>query len=123
MNQIIVEDRKRTRGEILTDFDPASFKYTYEKNNERQIEFTAYRTNVNADVFDMLVNEAFVIWKGQYYVIKSSSIQSDNLRLTASIVCKHIFMEFQNHYILKDLENEELNNDDAEEVKPSYSLL
>lgn len=123
MEQIIIEDRKKTKGEILTDFDPSTFKYEYEKNNERSVSFTAYRTNVNADVFDMLVNEAFVIWKGQYYVIKSTSIKSDNLRLTIEVVAKHIFMEFQQHYILKDLENEELNNDEVdEELKPSYSL-
>ena len=123
MEQIVIEDRKGTKGEILTDFDPASFKYEYEKNNERSISFTAIRTNVNADVFNMLVNEAFVIWKGQYYVIKSTNIKSNNLQLTAEVVAKHIFMEFQNHYILKDLENEELNNDEAtEEAKPSYSL-
>src|SRR5699024_9836838 len=32
-------------------------------------------------------------------------------------------MEFQNHYILKDLENEEMNNEETtDEEKPSYTL-
>ena len=122
MYQIIVQDRKGTKGEILTDFDPASFKYEYEKNNERSITFTAIKTNVNADIFNMLQNEAIILWKGQKYVIKQSTIKSDNLMLTVDVTAKHIFMEFQNHYILKDLENEEMNSDETEEDKPSYSL-
>ena len=123
MYQIIVQDRKGTRGEILIDFDPSSFKYEYEINNERSISFTAYKTNVNADVFNMLQNEAIVLWKNQKYVIKQTQIKSDNTMLTVEVTAKHIFMEFQNHYILKDLENEEMNSEESEdEEKPSYTL-
>ena len=123
MYQIIVQDRQGTRGEILIDFDPASFKYEYEINNERSISFTAYKTNVNADVFNMLQNEAIISWKGQKYVIKQTQIKSDNTTLTVEVTAKHIFMEFQNHYILKDLENEEMNSEESEnEDKPSYTL-
>lgn len=123
MYQIIVQDRQETRGEILIDFDPSSFKYEYEINNERSISFTAYKTNVNADVFNMLQNEAIVLWKGQKYVIKQTQIKSDNTMLTVEVTAKHIFMEFQNHYILKDLENEEMNSEVSEdEEKPRYTL-
>ena len=115
LHQIIVQDRKGTRGEILIDFDPSSFKYEYEINNERSISFTAYKTNMNADVFNMLQNEAIVLWKGQKYVIKQTQIKSDNTMLTVEVTAKHIFMEFQNHYILKDLENEEMNSEESED--------
>ena len=121
--QIIIQDRQGTRGEILIDFDPSSFKYEYEINNERSISFTAYKTNMNADVFNMLQNEAVVLWKDQKYVIKQTQIKSDNTMLTVEVTAKHIFMEFQNHYILKDLENEEINTAESEdEDKPSYTL-
>src|SRR5699024_12489709 len=70
----------------------------------------------------MLQNEAIILWKGQKYVIKQSTIKSDNLMLTVDVTAKHIFMEFQNHYILKDLENEEMNSDATDEDKPTYSL-
>lgn len=96
-------DRKRTMGEILIDFDYSSFKYEYEKNNERQISFTALKTNHNADVFNMLQNEAILKWKGQEYIIKSTSVKSNNITLTNDIVGKHIFMEFQNHISIKIL--------------------
>lgn len=123
MDQIIIEDKKRTRGEILTDFVPESFKYEYSKNDERSISFTAYRTNTNTEVFDMLTNEALVLYKGQYFVIKQTSIKSDSVDLVVDVTAKHIFMSFADHYILKDLENEELNNDEADDDnKPTYSL-
>src|SRR5699024_6087635 len=56
-------------------------------------------------------------------VIKQTQIKSDNTMITVEVTAKHIFMEFQNHYILKDLENEEVNNEESEdEDKPSYTL-
>lgn len=115
-------DREEKTGEILVDFDYSTFKYEYERNNERQLTLTAIKTNTNADVFNMLQNEAILLWKGQKYVIKSTSVKSDNYTIVNEIVAKHIFMEFQNHFIDKDIESEELNSDEGEQEKPSYTL-
>ncbi|RIO84314.1 peptidase, partial [Staphylococcus gallinarum] len=77
MDALILKNRKGTFGEILTDFDLDSFKYEYEKNNERSISFTIYKTSNNADIFDNVLNEMLLEWKGQMYVLKSTSIQYD----------------------------------------------
>lgn len=122
LKNLIVMDRKKKEGEIVIDFDYDSFKYEYEKNNERQISFTIYKTNRNTFVFNMLQNEAILIWEGQEYVIKSTNLKSDNITLSNEIVAKHIFMDFQYHYIEKDLENEELNSEENEETKSFYTL-
>ena len=123
MESLILKNRKGTFGEILTDFDFGSFKYEYEENNERSVDFTIYKTSSNADIFDTLLNEMLIVWKGQEYVIKSTSIKYDGAIVTNEITAKHIFMEFQNHYIQKDLENEELNNEGSEEEsKPTMTL-
>ena len=123
MESLILKNRKGTFGEILTDFDFGSFKYEYEKNNERSIGFTIYKTSLNTDIFDTLLNEMLILWKGQEYVIKSTSIKFDGAIVMNEITAKHIFMEFQNHYIQKDLENEELNNEETEEEsKPTMTL-
>src|SRR5699024_1313551 len=92
--------------------------------NERSVSFTIYKTTQNEDMFDALINEMLLEWKGQDYVIKSTSIKYDGSVVTNEITAKHIFMEFQNHYIQKDLENEEMNNDesDTEENKPTMTL-
>lgn len=124
METLVLKNKKGTFGEIVTDFDFDSFKYEYEKNNERSISFTIYKTNQNSDIFDNLLNEMILIWKGQDYVIKSTSIKYDGLVVTNEVTAKHIFMEFQNHYIQKDLENEEMNNEETsdEDNKPTMTL-
>ena len=122
MNSLVLMNRKKTYAEILTNFDFDSFKYEYEQNNERSITFTIYKTNANADIFDSIVNEMLILWKGQQYVIKSTSINHDGSVVFNEVTAKHIFMEFQNHYIEKDLENEELNNDSVDDEQPSYTL-
>jgi hypothetical protein len=124
LDSLILKNKKGTYGEILTDFDFGSFKYEYEKNNERSISFTIYKSNTNADIFEMILNEMLIVWKGQTYVIKSTSVKYDGAVVSNDIVAKHIFMEFQNHYIQKDLENEEMNSEETtdEESKPTMTL-
>ena len=127
MYQLVLTNRKRTFAEIITDFDYGSFKREYEKNNERSISFTAYKTNKTSDIFDLIVNENIVIYKNQQYVIKSTDIKYDGVNVRVEVVAKHIFMDFQNHYIQKDLEDEEMNNDEedsesGQENKPTITL-
>jgi len=115
LDALVLKNRNNTFGEIVTDFDFDSFKYEYEKNNERSISFTIFKTSQNAHVFDNILNEMLLVWKGQEYVIKSTSIKYDGINITNEVTAKHIFMEFQNHYIEKDLEDEEMNNDEEED--------
>lgn len=132
--QLVVQNRFGNFSEILTDFDLDTFKYEYSKNDERQISFTAYRTNLNFDIFDMLVNEAYLIWEGQHYVIKSTALKHDNSIVSNEIVAKHIMMEFQNYFVDKDItddtmneeiegiEEESTDSDEGELTGSSYTL-
>lgn len=124
MDSLVLKNKKNTFGEILTDFDFGSFKYEYEKNNERSISFMIYKTSSNADIFDSLLNEMVLMWQGQEYVIKSTLIKYDGAIVSNEVTGKHIFMEFQNHYIQKDLENEEMNSEETtdEDNKPTMTL-
>lgn len=124
MDSLVLKNKKNTFGEILTDFDFGSFKYEYEKNNERSISFMIYKTSSNADIFDSLLNEMVLMWQGQEYVIKSTLIKYDGAIVSNEVTGKHIFMEFQNHYIQKDLENEEMNSEEStdEDNKPTMTL-
>ena len=118
---LIVENRFGNYAEILTDIDLSSFKYTYSKNEERQLEFTAYRTNRNYDVFDMLVNEAYLKFEGQYFVIKSTALKHDNQVVSCEVTAKHIFMETQNWYVNKDITDESLNSEVGAEEEDDNS--
>lgn len=124
MRDMVLKNKKGTFGEILVDYDYGSWKLNYEKNNERSIDFTIYKTYLNSDLFDALLNEMLVVWKGQEYIIKSTSIKYDGAVVSNDVTAKHIFMEFQNHYIQKDLENEEMNNEETtdEDNKPTMTL-
>ncbi|MDN6251280.1 MAG: phage tail protein [Tetragenococcus koreensis] len=126
MDALVLKNRKDTFGEILTDFDFGSFKYEYEKNNERSISFTIFKTTQNTDIFENLLNEMLLQWQGQDYVIKSTSIQYDGAIVSNEVMAKHVFMEFQNHYINKDIESEEINNEEdnseGDEAKPTMTL-
>ncbi|MCD8794872.1 peptidase, partial [Staphylococcus gallinarum] len=70
MRDMVLKNKKGTFGEILVDYDFGSWKLNYEKNNERSIDFTIYKTYLNSDLFDALLNEMLIVWKGQEYVIK-----------------------------------------------------
>lgn len=123
MQNLVLINRNRTFAEIVNDFDFGSFKYEYEKNTDRSISLTAYKTTTNGDIFDSLINENYLMWKGQEYVIKSTELKYENSIITNDIVAKHISMEFQNHFIDKN-QNEETMNDESSETesKPTMKL-
>lgn len=121
-SDIIVQDIKGEFSELLTDFFYESFSYEYEKNNARTINFTAYKTTHNRDVFNMLQNESYIIYEGQYYIIKDTNLKMQGEIQTNEITAHHIMFEFQNHYVSKDIVDEELNGEETEDETSSYYL-
>ena len=123
MDNLILTNPSRTVAEVLIDFDLGSFKYENEDNNSRSISLTAFKTNLNSDIYDMVQNESILLFRGQEYVIKTTDPKSDNITLMNDITAHHIMYEFQNHYIDKDLESEEMNNENDEELPtPTWTL-
>lgn len=119
---IIVTDLKNTMSELLLDFYYESFSYEYERNSSRTVSFTAYMTSHNKDVYNMLQNESFIDYEGQRYVIKNTNPKMTGNIHTNDVTAHHIMYEFQNHYISKDIVNEELNSEDETEQELYYSL-
>lgn len=122
MRELVLKNRAGNYAEVFIDYNIETFQYDYEINNERSISFTAFKTVERSDMFDMLTNENYIIYEGQQFVIKSSAIKYDSQIVLNEIVAKHIFMEFQNHYVEKDIENEELNNEVAESEDENSDL-
>ena len=112
---IIVTDLNDKMSELLLDFAYDTFVYEYERNNTRQITFTAYKTSKNEDVFNMLQNESYIEYQGQRYVIKDANASYDGLLFTKEITAFHIMYEFQNHFVSKDITSEELNEEGSDE--------
>ncbi|MFI3546276.1 prophage endopeptidase tail family protein [Mammaliicoccus sciuri] len=123
MDNLIITNNANTFSELLIDYDLGTFKYEVEKNASRSISLTAFKTSYAPDIYDLIQNESILIFRGQQYVIKTTDPKSNNVTLTNDIVAHHIMFEFQNHYIDKDLENEEMNNDSDEELPtPTWTL-
>lgn len=112
---LIVTDLNEKMSELLLDFAYDTFKYEYERNSTRSINFIAYMTNHNVDVYNMLQNESFIEYNGQRYVIKDTDPKMEGNLHSNEITAHHIMFEFQNHYIGKDLVNEELNTEEEQE--------
>lgn len=120
---LIVTDLNNKMSEMLLDFAYDTFKYEYQRNSTRSINFIAYMTNNNVDVYNMLQNESFIDYDGQRYVIKDTDPTMIGNLHSNEVTAHHIMFEFQNHYIGKDLVSEELNNDeDEQDVQTLYSL-
>lgn len=119
---LILKNKSGTLKEHITDYDYGSFVYEYEKNNERSVSFTAYKTSNNADVFDAIVNEALVEWEDETYVIKSTSLKADGATITNEVIAKHIFMELQNHFIEDESKNKVESDSSSEDkqIKVTY---
>src|SRR5699024_208551 len=123
MDNLILTNPSRTVAEVLIDFDLSSFKYENEDNNSRSISLTALKTNLNSDIYDMVQNESILFFRGQQYAINTTDPNSDNITLMNDIKEHHITHEFQNTYLAKDLESEEMNNENDEELPtPTWTL-
>ncbi len=109
MDNLILLNSDRTFSENIIDFDIDSWKYNYEKNGERSISLTVFKTNLQADIFNYIQNNSILQWRGQDYLIKTTDIKTDNTILTNDITAHHIMYEFQGHYVEKPFEDSEDN--------------
>ena len=57
MYNLIFSNKAKTFSEIVTDFQLDSFKTEYEKNSNRSLSLTLYKTYKNSDIFNMIQNE------------------------------------------------------------------
>ncbi|SQC70603.1 Prophage endopeptidase tail [Listeria fleischmannii subsp. fleischmannii] len=71
---ILVRDKNGLREEILMDVDYTNFKYEYELNSARNLQFTVYQTSLNAFSFDLVEVESVILYDNQQYVVKSISL-------------------------------------------------
>nr|WP_238446984.1 hypothetical protein [Staphylococcus haemolyticus] len=113
---ISIMNFEQTICENLIEIDYSTFKDTYELNSARMITFTAYRTNANRFVFDLLVNENFVIYKGEKFIIKNAVSKVEGHKVSMDITAYHVMFEFQNHFV------EQLDDDSSDKKKKEYTL-
>uniref|UniRef100_UPI003D816DBE phage tail protein n=1 Tax=Brochothrix campestris TaxID=2757 RepID=UPI003D816DBE len=100
MSYLIVSDIERKFEEILIDIDYDTFSYEYDKNTSRSISFDVIRTPYNAFSFDLVGNESLIVYNGQHYIVKTSTVSMVSTGvLVKSVTAQHIMYEFQNHTV------------------------
>ena len=117
---ISIMNFEQTICENLIEIDYSTFKDTYELNSARMITFLTYRTNANRFVFDLLVNENFVIYKGEKFIIKNAVSKVEGQKVSMDITAYHVMFEFQNHFV------EQLDDDSSDKKKKNihyHSIL
>ncbi|WP_338672211.1 phage tail protein [Listeria seeligeri] len=97
MDYLIIQSMDKQVEEVLTDVDYGSFSYDYEKNTTRAISFSLNKTKQNASVFDLLGNEAVIIYQEQQFVVKKCTPKAIGMTLSKQITAQHICYTVQDH--------------------------
>ncbi|MDQ6129031.1 phage tail protein, partial [Staphylococcus epidermidis] len=87
-----------------------SFKYDYEKNNNRSLRFTVIKTNRNKDIYDLIQCESIVYYQGQKYIIKAPTFNNKSKIQTVDVTAIHIMYGFQDHYVYSNSKKENDKN-------------
>ncbi|WP_099224118.1 phage tail protein [Listeria costaricensis] len=104
MDYLIVRSIDGAFEEILTSVNYDSFSYSYERNTSRTISFSIRRTEQNAFSFELLENEATVIYQGQQFVVKKCTPKVVGAVFSKEITAHHISYTIQDHmqYAVQD---------------------
>ena len=116
---LVITTSDREKSEPFIDYEYSTFKEEYEKNGSRSISLTIYKTSYSADVFNLFQNDNILLWEGQEYIIKSTSVKYDGMQVSSDIQAEHIMFEFQNHYLEKESSDDD---DDSTEESVTMSL-
>ena len=110
MDYIVIGNMNETKKEIFIDIDYGSFKYDYEKNNNRSLRFTVIKTNRNKDIYDLIQCESIVYYQGQKYIIKAPTFNNKSKIQTVDVTAIHIMYGFQDHYVYSNSKKENDKN-------------
>lgn len=89
--KILVQDAANQYSETLVDFDRASVKRTWKKNQSYQLELTA--TNDDSLAYSLLRNENSILVGGQEYVIKQVKPDLKGYSNQVAITANHVYYE------------------------------
>ncbi|MFC6324045.1 prophage endopeptidase tail family protein [Companilactobacillus baiquanensis] len=95
-HKIYVRSQNNQSEEWLTCINEDTFQIDKQVSDSFQISFTAWLSDYDGVSFDMLKNDAYIVFDGQYYVIKQSSPKYIDDLVTKDITATHIAFEVQN---------------------------
>ena len=90
-DKLVVQDAKRQYTDILTNIDFEAFEYTWQKNSELQLDFTAYDDGSVA--FNLLTVENSVWYQGQEYIVKQATDDWKDGQHALTVTATHVFYQ------------------------------
>lgn len=96
--EVIIQDYKKTKKEILHEFDRDSFIEKWEENTEWSVSLDVTKTDNNTVAFELLDYEASILWNGQEFIIKSMEESASGHYVSKSISATHVYYTVQDGY-------------------------
>ncbi|WP_318766581.1 prophage endopeptidase tail family protein [Lactiplantibacillus carotarum] len=105
-DQLIIQNAAGDIEEILNGIDYASFGYNYQQNQSRDLSFTVYKIPGNEFAYQLVTNEATVLYHGQQFVIKDCTQIQGGYLYNKQVTAHHISLQFQDWVVPTDSESD-----------------
>lgn len=98
MKDIFIQDYKKTKKEILTDYDKSTFTENWQENETWEISFTIVKTKFNELAFDLVDYENSVFFNGQEFIVKQMGVSAEGAAITKTVTATHIYYTMQDGF-------------------------
>ncbi|HFC9328225.1 TPA: phage tail protein [Enterococcus faecium] len=98
MKDIFIQDYKKTKKEILTDYDKSTFTENWQENETWEISFTIVKTKFNELAFDLVDYENSVFFNGQEFIVKQMGVSAEGVAITKTVTATHIYYTLQDGF-------------------------
>lgn len=101
--ELIARNYEETVEEILIGIDKESFQIKREENETDEITFNITLNSRNRISYNLVQYENYILWNGQFYIIKQMTEAASGLTLTKEVTAMHIIVELQDGYQYDEL--------------------
>lgn len=98
MKDIFIQDYKKTKKEILTEYDKSTFTENWQENETWEISFTIVKTKFNELAFDLVDYENSVFFNGQEFIVKQMGVSAEGTAITKTVTATHIYYTMQDGF-------------------------
>ncbi|WVE61952.1 phage tail protein [Enterococcus faecium] len=98
MKDIFIQDYKKTKKEILTEYDKSTFTENWQENETWEISFSIVKTKFNELAFDLVDYENSVFFNGQEFIVKQMGVSAEGTAITKTVTATHIYYTMQDGF-------------------------
>lgn len=117
-NKLYIKSHDGQHEELLVNYDKTSKHFTWKRNQDFQIEFTAI--NDESVAYQLLQSENLVLYRGDDYVIKNVQFSGYGVTATVAVTAVHVYKESK--YIRDDPDPDNDNSTKKIKITPKGIL-